>query len=289
VRWVSSTCRCTVLTGSLYTSRHSCPLGGGPGGMLTNANVSGSLVRLKKPGMVARLVGFKGHSISALFLLLGYKGALSPVTRLPRASKLLEFLVSRTGPRRPDAEPLDAAYYSCFVPAIASVDACYWVGRFPAISLLSRLLCVCYWVEAEKRVCSASECCSAWWQEVRRSFMESMRQGRDGTIFAAMKKALFLGACLVGLASQPVMAQTSGPDVVVVRVYEYSSRLQITVSRGEGKTEMIQAKGGYQNQASSGEVLQKVLLGLYQQGYMLKGSVTTDAGGIGTFVFGKGQ
>lgn len=107
--------------------------------------------------------------------------------------------------------------------------------------------------------------------------------------FAAMKKLILLVACLVALTSQPILAQTGGMDVVVVRVYEYSSRLQITISRGEGKTETIQAKGGYQNQAASGEVLQKVLTGLYQQGYMLKGSVTTDAGGIGTFVFGKGQ
>lgn len=104
-----------------------------------------------------------------------------------------------------------------------------------------------------------------------------------------MKKLIFFGACLLALSSQPVLAQTGGTEVVVVRVFEYSGRLQITVSRGEGKTETIQAKGGEQNQDVGGEALQKVLTGLYQQGYTLKGSVNTYAGSMGTFVFSKGQ
>ncbi|GAB3637270.1 hypothetical protein GCM10027422_28600 [Hymenobacter arcticus] len=49
----------------------------------------------------------------------------------------------------------------------------------------------------------------------------------------------------------------------------------------------VHAKGGEQNQEVAGEALQKVLAGLYQQGYTLKGSVNTYAGSMGTFVFSK--
>jgi hypothetical protein len=49
-----------------------------------------------------------------------------------------------------------------------------------------------------------------------------------------MKKLLFLGACLVALASQPVMAQTGGStdvDVTVVRVTASYVRTHVTVTR----------------------------------------------------------
>jgi hypothetical protein len=57
-----------------------------------------------------------------------------------------------------------------------------------------------------------------------------------------MKKLLFLGACLVALASQPVMAQTGGADVVVVQVSFGLGAGQILISHGGGKTEVVEIK-----------------------------------------------
>jgi hypothetical protein len=51
--------------------------------------------------------------------------------------------------------------------------------------------------------------------------------GQEG-IFAAMKKLL----SLVALASRPVMAQTCGLEVVVVKVMEFMSTMRIVVVQG---------------------------------------------------------
>ena len=59
---------------------------------------------------------------------------------------------------------------------------------------------------------------------------------RGKAIFTAMKKLLFLGACLVALASQPVMAQTGNAEVVVVRLEESLRRVYVSVTRADGKS-----------------------------------------------------
>jgi hypothetical protein len=104
-----------------------------------------------------------------------------------------------------------------------------------------------------------------------------------------MKKLLFLGACLVALASQPVMAQTSGSDVVLVRFSRTSTgNLRTAITRGEGKTELSETAAGYNDkgfvQASEGEY--KVLHQLYQEGYQLLTS-TQEFGGAVSWVFAK--
>jgi hypothetical protein len=106
-----------------------------------------------------------------------------------------------------------------------------------------------------------------------------------------MKKLFFLGACLVALSSSPVMAQTSGPDVVVMKVYERAGTLRIAVSHGEGKTEVIEGTGGAGKKdiITSSETLHKVITGLYQQGYSLKSTFETNQGVLSTLVFVKGQ
>jgi hypothetical protein len=55
--------------------------------------------------------------------------------------------------------------------------------------------------------------------------------------FEGMKKLLFLGACLVALASQPVIAQTDGTDIVVVKVTENYGLLQFDIARAGSKPE----------------------------------------------------
>jgi hypothetical protein len=102
-----------------------------------------------------------------------------------------------------------------------------------------------------------------------------------------MKKFLFLGACLLALASQPVMAQTGGADIVVVKVYEYAGEQRITVSHSDGKTDEVSSKTGRTNLPEAGVTLQKVFTTLHQQGYTIKGSTSTYAGSIGTFILVK--
>jgi hypothetical protein len=89
---------------------------------------------------------------------------------------------------------------------------------------------------------------------------------------AAMKKLLFLGACLVALASQPVMAQTSGPDVVIVRVEEsYSGKLKLFVERAGQETEAIVFEET--KKENMGKGYYPFLNKLYQQGYQMQGII----------------
>lgn len=91
-----------------------------------------------------------------------------------------------------------------------------------------------------------------------------------------MKKLLFLGACLIALAFQTVLAQTGGPDVVVVRfAYEGGTKLHAFISRGAGKTEEQLAKG---NNAQENEFCQQIISKLYQEGYTLRS--TFSAGNV---------
>ena len=106
-------------------------------------------------------------------------------------------------------------------------------------------------------------------------------------IFGAMKKCFFLGACLVALASAPVLAQAGGVDVVVVKMYEYAGEQHIAVTHSDGKTDEIATKTGRGNLPEAGAALQKVFTTLYQQGYTLRGSTTTYGGSIGTFILTK--
>jgi hypothetical protein len=106
-----------------------------------------------------------------------------------------------------------------------------------------------------------------------------------------MKKLLFLGACLLALASQPVMAQTGGLDVVVVKVFEGIVSMRIAVTHGQGKTELIESDGGggKKDIVTSAETLQKLIAGLLQQGYTLKSTFGGSQGMMSTLVFVKGQ
>jgi basic membrane lipoprotein Med (substrate-binding protein (PBP1-ABC) superfamily) len=108
-----------------------------------------------------------------------------------------------------------------------------------------------------------------------------------------MKKLIFLAACLVALTSQPVLAQTGGADVVVVKVFENSSTasLRIAISHGEGKTEVTELKGGGYGKyiGSSAEVCQRIVRQLYQEGYTLKTTFGGDQGSMSTLIFIKGQ
>jgi len=101
-----------------------------------------------------------------------------------------------------------------------------------------------------------------------------------------MKKLLLLGACLVALASQPALAQTSGPEVVVVQVeFNGFDNYRFRISHGEGKTEVYIVKGKDNGLA---EAVQKQVAQLYQQAYALKGEFRTNGAYTTLMVFVKG-
>lgn len=102
-----------------------------------------------------------------------------------------------------------------------------------------------------------------------------------------MKKLFFWGACLVALASGPAVAQTGGVETVVVTV-ENNLGLHIVISRGPGKSEVVEVsyKEVRQNPTAEEEGLQQVFNKLFQQGFSLQGTYGGGgAGRSGSFLF----
>lgn len=94
----------------------------------------------------------------------------------------------------------------------------------------------------------------------------------DEAIFATMKKFLVLGAFLVALASAQVKAQTSGPDVVLIRVQErLSGRISLAIERAGQETETVEFQETKSQSATKGYY--PVVAKLYQQGYQLQGVI----------------
>lgn len=105
-----------------------------------------------------------------------------------------------------------------------------------------------------------------------------------------MKKLLFLGACLVALASSPAWAQAGEPEVVVVRVVEkIAGKNRLVVVRGEGKSEEVELDSGLNTKSmtASGEAMRRVFAQLYHEGYTLKSTFSGSQGFASTLVFVK--
>jgi hypothetical protein len=105
-----------------------------------------------------------------------------------------------------------------------------------------------------------------------------------------MKKLVFLGACLLALGSSPVMAQTGGPEVVVVRLFDNGTSVNLVISRGPSKSEKVAFGSGGRDErlTETAEAYQQLVAKLYQEGYSLK-STFTAVNGLATLVFVKGQ
>jgi hypothetical protein len=104
-----------------------------------------------------------------------------------------------------------------------------------------------------------------------------------------MKKIFFIGACFVTLSSAPVMAQTSGSDVVVVRLADGTNASQLIIVRGPGKNEQIDLLTSTNTKGliSSGEAIQQAIAKLYQEGYSLKSTFGGYQGYVSTLIFVK--
>jgi basic membrane lipoprotein Med (substrate-binding protein (PBP1-ABC) superfamily) len=103
-----------------------------------------------------------------------------------------------------------------------------------------------------------------------------------------MKKIFFFGSCLVALASSPVMAQTSEPEVVVMRVYDAGGTVHLVINRGKGKSELVTFSSGVNDKhlGEAAEGYQQALTKLYQEGYNLKSTFTTSES-LSTLIFVK--
>jgi hypothetical protein len=107
--------------------------------------------------------------------------------------------------------------------------------------------------------------------------------------FAGMKKRVFLGACLMALASQPVKAQTGGlAAVVVVQIYQSTlNKGRIVVERGVDKPEIVEFKFSPQDEQAA--AYQHIFAKLAQEGYVLKSTFSVQGGGATTLGFGRSQ
>ncbi|MVN78404.1 hypothetical protein GO988_18900 [Hymenobacter sp. HMF4947] len=110
-----------------------------------------------------------------------------------------------------------------------------------------------------------------------------------------MKKLILLGAYLLALAA-PMHAMAGPPDIVVVRIREFSTSATAVITRGEGKSELVEidTKGNFNKEfAQVSEAYHKLFYGLYQEGYTLQSTMSTSAsqstGGVITLLFTKAQ
>ncbi|RZK32560.1 MAG: hypothetical protein EOO63_00980 [Hymenobacter sp.] len=100
-----------------------------------------------------------------------------------------------------------------------------------------------------------------------------------------MKKLFFLGACLVAVAFRPVLAQTTGPEVVVVQFYHQATpRLYAAIARGVAKPEVLDMKG---DAAEEAQFCQQIIAKLYRDGYTIKSTFGGSSINTGTLVFIK--
>ncbi|AII53829.1 hypothetical protein [Hymenobacter sp. APR13] len=104
-----------------------------------------------------------------------------------------------------------------------------------------------------------------------------------------MKKRFYLLGCLLLLGSAPVLAQTTGAEVVVIRTYEAAAgSARIVVSRGKQQSTILDVATGVndKNLVSAAETYQQLITSLYQEGYVLQGTLNTAAY-LNTLIFIK--
>jgi hypothetical protein len=111
-----------------------------------------------------------------------------------------------------------------------------------------------------------------------------------------MKMILCFCVCLLALASSPVIAQTSGTDVIVVKVTEAYDYLLLDIARAGVKPERRTFKRrDLLADGAPAEVTRLLIAQLYQEGYTLTstygggGILTGSNMNLNTLVFTKRQ
>jgi hypothetical protein len=90
-----------------------------------------------------------------------------------------------------------------------------------------------------------------------------------------MKKLFYIVGCLLVLSSSPVLAVVEEPAVVVVRIYESRTIVEVIVVRGTGQPEFYKFDSGIRQKdlVAAANGYQEVIAKLYGQGYMLQQSL----------------
>jgi hypothetical protein len=109
-----------------------------------------------------------------------------------------------------------------------------------------------------------------------------------------MKKLLVISACLLALSLSPAQGFAAEPEVVVVRVHESLSKVELVITRPNGQSETIGFEGGTKKMAAAGVGYQQVVTKLYQEGYGLTSTFSTTFSTqvgltITTLIFTKGD
>ena len=93
-----------------------------------------------------------------------------------------------------------------------------------------------------------------------------------------MKKLVLLCVCLWALAA-PLHAVAGPPEIIMVRIFENSGEATAIITRGEGKSEVKKFDTGYSDkkQLAGSEAYYKLLAGLYQEGFTLRETFTTQS------------
>jgi hypothetical protein len=108
-----------------------------------------------------------------------------------------------------------------------------------------------------------------------------------------MKKLFLLVACLIVLIA-PLRAAGTPPEIIVVRIFENSGEATVIITRGEGKSEVKKFDIGFSDnkQIAGSEAYYKLLTGLYQEGFALQTTFTTQSNSSSsavTLLFTKGH
>lgn len=111
-----------------------------------------------------------------------------------------------------------------------------------------------------------------------------------------MKNLLYVGACLIALASTPASAQTGSTDVVVVKVTESYDYLLLDIARAGVKPERRTFKRrDLLVDGAPAEITRQLIAQLYKEGYALTstygggGILTGSNMNLNTLVFTKRQ
>ena len=91
-------------------------------------------------------------------------------------------------------------------------------------------------------------------------------------------KTLLLSICLLLLTAQSLRAQAAPPEIVIVRIIEYTGTVDVVITRGPGKSEYLEfSSGPFKKQMiTASEKYYDFLHKLYQEGFVLQSTFTPN-------------
>ena len=94
-------------------------------------------------------------------------------------------------------------------------------------------------------------------------------------------KTFLLSIFLLFLSAQSLRAQAAPPEIIIVRIIEYTGSVDVVITRGPGKSEYLEFNSGpfKKQMITASEKYYDLLSKLYQEGFVLQSTFTasTDA------------